>query len=76
MTTKDHEGILEEDGNVLYIDYGISHMLYSFVKDHKTVYKKKVNVIIGKLCLKQQKESMAPLRNGKVVYYKVRRRKR
>lgn len=63
LTTKSHEGILE-DGNVLYIDYGVSHMLNSFVKFHKTI-KNNVNFIICKLYLKQQKESMAPLRNGK-----------
>lgn len=55
LTTKGHEGILEEDENVLYIDYGVSHMLYSFVKDHKNVYKKKVNLIVGKLYLNKKR---------------------
>lgn len=54
LTTKGHEGILEEDGNVLYIDYGVSHMLYSFVKDHKNV-QKKVNLIVGKLYLNKKR---------------------
>ena len=37
LTGREHEGILWDDGNDLYLDSGDGEQVYNFVKTHQTV---------------------------------------
>lgn len=40
LTPKRQEGILESDGNALYLRYGYGYMAFTYVEIHKIVHNK------------------------------------